>query len=563
MKMKRMLKILAVVVLLTAAAGGGYWFYQNKVAAALAATSQASTGSPGYSQVVAVKSGSLDSAITEVGTLEAVQSADLAFEHLSSSTKVASLDIKAGNTITTGQVLSSVDPTPYQQALDQAKSQLAADEKTLTDLKTPATALEIAQADATIADARQQILQAKSDLADLLAPDMVSLQNAVKDAQDSLSLLALQTTLAERDSSAKSERDLQYSVSWYERRINELQALSAAHKANAEQIQELTDDQTKLSEAQADLAKVQSELDLAAKARAADLIKDQAALTDAQTALAKAQAGGDKVALAKDQVAVQDAEVALQSAQDARTKLDEGSDATDIATAQAAVDKDKIAVANAQTALEGTKIVAPFDGTVLATNVNAGDLVSSSTTILSVANLKSLQVLASIDETTIRKIANGQAATISFDAFPGQTFTGTVQSVPLEGSLQGGVTVYDVPISLNGAEKVPLLVGMTANVKIQLAKVEDALLVPTLALQESNGQYSVLVPNQSDATAQPDSVPVEVGMSNGTYTQITKGLNAGDNVVAEIAAVTTNNNFGNQNGATNLIMQTSRTLSGR
>ena len=70
--------------------------------------------------------------------------------------------------------------------------------------------------------------------------------------------------------------------------------------------------------------------------------------------------------------------------------------------------------------------------------------------------------------------------------------------MPLQGTLQGDVMVYDVPLSLIGAEKLALRVGMTANVEIQVQQVVDALLVPTIALQQSNGMYQVLVPNTTD-----------------------------------------------------------------
>ena len=251
-------------------------------------------------------------------------------------------------------------------------------------------------------------------------------------------------------------------------------------------------------------------------------------LADAQEALAKAKAGGDKLTLAQAQLAVHEAEVSLQAAQEARQELDEGADATKIATAQAAVDKKRLAVSDAEAALAGTQLVAPFDGTILETNVSAGDQVTANTTILTLANLKTLQVVASVDETTIRQVSAGQAATITFDAFPGQSFTGKVLAVPLQGTLQGGVMVYDVPMSLTGAEKLSLLVGMTANVEIQVGQAANALLVPTMALQKANGLYQVLVPNTTDPNGAPEAVPVEVGLSDGTYTQITKGLNAGD-----------------------------------
>ena len=248
-----------------------------------------------------------------------------------------------------------------------------------------------------------------------------------------------------------------------------------------------------------------------------------------------AKAGGDKLALAQAKVAVHEAEVSLQAAQEARQELDAGADASEIATAQAAVDQKRLAVSDAEAALAGTQLVAPFDGTILETNVSEGGQVTANTAILTLANLQTMQVVASVDETTIRQVSEGQDAVITFDAFPGQSFTGKVLAVPLQGALQGDVMVYDVPLSLTGAEKLALRVGMTANVEIQEEQVTDALLVPTIALQQSNGLYQVLVPNTTDPNGAAETVPVEIGLSDGTYTQITKGLNAGDQVLVEVS----------------------------
>ena len=199
------------------------------------------------------------------------------------------------------------------------------------------------------------------------------------------------------------------------------------------------------------------------------------------------------------------------------------------------MDKKRLAVSDAEAALAGTQLVAPFDGTILETNVSEGDQVTANTAILTLANLKTLQVVASVDETTIRQVSEGQDAVITFDAFPGQSFTGKVLAVPLQGTLQGDVMVYAVPLSLTGAEKLALRVGMTANVEIQVEQVTDALLVPTIALQQSNNLYQVLVPNTTDPAGEPEAVPVEIGLSDGTYTQITKGLNVGDKVLVEVS----------------------------
>jgi HlyD family secretion protein len=250
--------------------------------------------------------------------------------------------------------------------------------------------------------------------------------------------------------------------------------------------------------------------------------------------LADARAGGDSLALAKAQLAVREAEVMLASAKDERTKLTEGTDAVTLAAAQADVDKKRLVVADAEVALAGTSLIAPFDGK-----------------IVTIANLQQLQVLASVDETTIKKVVEGQSAQITFDALPGQTLRGQVGEIPLQGTLQGGVMVYAVPVSLTGAEKLPLLVGMTANVKIQtctersrsIGQAQNALLVPAMAVQRGSSGYQVLIPS-SDPAGEPVAVPVEVGLSDGTYTQIVRGLNLGDKVVVQMSASSQTEFFG-------------------
>jgi len=130
---------------------------------------------------------------------------------------------------------------------------------------------------------------------------------------------------------------------------------------------------------------------------------------------------------------------------------------------------------------------------------------------------------------------------------PGQTIRGRVTSVPLDGALQGNVMVYDVPISVTGLENQPLLVGMTANVQIQVAQATNVPVVPAYALQEVSGGYQVLVPNSTDPQAEPVAVPVKVGLNDGTNAQILDGLKVGDKVLAMMTARTTNNNARNTN----------------
>ncbi|MBM4457413.1 MAG: efflux RND transporter periplasmic adaptor subunit [Chloroflexi bacterium] len=321
--------------------------------------------------------------------------------------------------------------------------------------------------------------------------------------------------------------------------MGELQALVAADQSNQDRPKKLSEAQDALSQAQADVALVQARRQLALRAAAADVTKAGVGLAEAQAALAAAQAGSDKLALAKAQLAVREAEVALASARSDRSQLTQGPAAVTLAAAQAEVDKKRLALAEAQAALAGTRLVAPFDGTILQTYAIAGSQLTANTKVLTLANLKSLQVLASVDETAIRRVAVGQSAQVTFDALPGRSLRGQVTAVPLQGALQGGVTVYEAPIALSGAQELPLLVGMTANVQIQVGQAANALLVPTMALQRRGNSYQVLTPNPADPAA-PQAVAVEVGLSDGVNTQIVRGLSLGDKVLVQLQASQSN-----------------------
>ncbi len=535
--MKVFSRVLGILVLI-AAVIGGVWFYRQRTV-----TAQATSVSSGtFTQLVTAQRGNLSAALTVVGSLESVQQETLSFQKLSGSTRLLKLNVTTGAKVQAGETLASVDAGPYSQALDQAKSNLQSAEQALTDLQTPPTDLEIAQADQAVKKAEQDLQQARQDLADLKSPDLTDLKNALVNAQDALQMALLQQTLTQNGGAAKNERDLQYAVDWHNRKLNEYQQLVATGKASKEQADAIATEQDALGEARANLATTQAQRQLALQTAAASVVSARAALADAQKALADAQKGGDALAQAKAELAVKIAEVALVKSKSDRATFSEGPDATKLAAARADRDKKQLAVADTEAALAATELKAPFDGTVLQVNLNQGDLVANNVKVLTLANLGQLQVLASVDETTVRSVQKGQKAQVSFDALPGQILNGLVGDVPLQGILQGGVTVYEVPVSLQGADKLPLLVGMTANVKIATGEAQNVVLVPTMALTKANGMYQVLVADPVNPTAQPQAVPVQVGLSDGTYTQITAGLNEGDQVIVEMSSGT-NNNF--------------------
>jgi RND family efflux transporter MFP subunit len=528
------------LALIVGAALGGYWFYQSRQPAKTTGTS--------FTQIVDVKQGNLSSTLSVVGQLEAIQQADLSFERMNGTAKLLKLEVKAGNTVTAGQVLASIDAAAYQQALDQAKSDLQAAQEKLATLKTPPTALQTAKAALAVTQAEYNLLNAQDAVTTLASPDLASLAEAVDNAKSALATSQADLYKANNDTTtADSVAKLLDTEAKLTARYNTLAAENWTDNAYRDAVRVALN---KVTDAQDARITAQMGPQVSALNAQVSVRKNQKALADAQSALATARAGGDPLALAKAQAAAKQAEVALATAKDDQATLLKGTDAATVATAQADLDKKKLAVADAEADLVGTKLTAPFSGTVLQTKVVAGNQVGPSTVILTLADLKTVQVVASVDETTIKRVSQGQTAQVTFDALVGQTLRGQVGEVPLAGALQGGVMVYDVPISLTGADKLPLLVGMTANVKVQTGQVQNALLVPAMAILRTSGGYQVMVPNTSDPTGAATAVTVEIGLSDGVNTQITKGLNLGDKVVVQLASSNTNTNnpFGGGGG---------------
>jgi HlyD family secretion protein len=533
--MKKVVRIVVSLLIIGGLSAGGYWFFQERSAA------QTTADADGLTQVVAVQVGDIDASISVVGELYAPQNEALRFERVAGTTTLATLEVAAGQAVEAGQILATIDPTAYQQALDQARSDLQSAQQALADLQTPPTALDIARADLQVAQQQMAVQQAQATLDGLQDPDIDKLRSAVSDAE--LSLTQAQATLADAQADQSAADQLAALADKESDLYAEYSRLAAESYSDAYYQDRLRLANNAFLAAQD--TRIRSELQQQiAQARAAMQARQaEDKLATAQEALADALAGVDALDLAAAQQAVAQAQADLADAQEARADLDAGADAVDLAAAQANVDKKQLAVTEAEADLAAATLIAPFSGTVLQSDARAGDRITAASQILTIANLDQLQVIASVDETTIRQVSAGQPASITFDAFPGQTFSGQVLSVPLQGSLQGGIMVYEAPISLEGAEELALLVGMTANVEIATGQAENVLLVPTMALQTVNGAAQVLTPS-NDPAGDPVATPVEVGLSNGTYTEIVRGLNPGDQVIVQFSASDSGQFFG-------------------
>lgn len=131
-------------------------------------------------------------------------------------------------------------------------------------------------------------------------------------------------------------------------------------------------------------------------------------------------------------------------------------------------------------------IKSPIDGVVISRAVDRGQTVAASLsapTLFTIANdLTKMQVQASVDEADIGKVEKDQSVTFTVDAYPEQTFQGTVRQVRLSPKVEQNVVNYTVIIDVPN-DDMKLMPGMTATVTILVTKQEAVLKVPTLALR--------------------------------------------------------------------------------
>ena len=184
---------------------------------------------------------------------------------------------------------------------------------------------------------------------------------------------------------------------------------------------------------------------------------------------------------------------------------------------------------HARVNLNHTIITAPVDGIVISRNVDVGQTVAASmsapTLFVIAKDLAEMQVNASIDEADIGRIEPGQSVTFTVDAYPRDTFRGTVSQVRLQPTVAQNVvsyvTIIDVP---NPALK--LKPGMTATVTVEVARADDVLRVPNGALRFKPADQPAVPRGPvvwvlQEGVLRP--VPVQLGVSDGAFTAVVGG----------------------------------------
>jgi HlyD family secretion protein len=245
----------------------------------------------------------------------------------------------------------------------------------------------------------------------------------------------------------------------------------------------------------------------------ADLATAQAKLSQAENNWNRAKDMGPSDALSKNDYDMYKADYETAKATVAVAQAEIAQSTTQIAQAQAARDK-------AQRNLDFCTIRSPVDGEIIDRRVNVGQTVvsslSTSSMFLIAKDLKRMQIWAAVNEADIGRIQPGTPVTFTCDAFPDRAFHGEVGKVRLNATMAQNVVMYTVEVNTDNS-KGTLLPYLTANVKFEVQRDPDVLLVPNAALRWYPTSAEQVVPD-ARATWKPveaEASPLMGGRGGG------------------------------------------------
>lgn len=292
-------------------------------------------------------------------------------------------------------------------------------------------------------------------------------------------------------------------------------------------------EQAKAAVAQAE-AKMRQMQEVGLPAAQQSLVQAQANALQARQQLERMKSLRERNFVAQSQVddAQRSFDIAESQLRSARIQVESNSSSgSDYAVARTALEQARANLLAAQAKLEQTVIVAPAAGVLIARGVEPGNVVQPGKELMALAPSGETQVVVQIDERQLSRLALGQKALGSADAFPGERFAAELFYInpgidPLRGTVEVKLRVPNPPAYLRQ--------DMTASVDIEVARKADAVIVPAETVRDANGPRPwVLAIRHFRAVVQP----VKIGLRGDNRIEILEGVEPGDDLIPAINAV--------------------------
>jgi HlyD family secretion protein len=464
------------------------------------------------------------SSVTGTGNLEPQSQANVNFKVAGTLTAIY---VHVGDHVSSGETLATIDSSAEEAAVAQAQANLSTAQANLQAVETPLTQNQITQLQDNVANAQQAYNDTVAQTNQTNAADAAAVtadQNQLAADQQSLTFNAAYQAALQTLSTDKAT--LQTAITTFSTDGCNTQTYATYSTICLTDFNQVSTDQSKVNADQLAVNTYATQVNADQSRLNADLAKQQSDKTNGQHSVNQAAAS-------------------LTSAQD-QLKTQTEARPNQIASAQAQLQSAQAALQTAQQNLARTTLAAPMDGEVNSINGVVGETVSpgggttpeapgsqaplpasqAASAFMVIGNTSGMEVVVPFAESDAEKIAYGQDSTVTFDAVPNLTISGRVIAVASAATVTSGVVNYYATIVLNQTNK-SLKQGMTANATVVVAKVTNALTVPNLAIQHSGEQAYVLV----YSGGQQVQTPVETGVVGDQFTEVTGGLNDGEQVV--------------------------------
>jgi multidrug efflux pump subunit AcrA (membrane-fusion protein) len=554
----KIISIIAAIIVI----GGGYFWY---------ASSRSSTVVTKY-VVEKATTGTVVASVSGSGQMQALTTIQVK-PHVTET--VAGISVKVGDAVTTGQLLVTLDTTNEARALAQAKLSLQSVQLSLAKLtEVPATTTLIGDQNA-VTQGEQNLISASSTLERDYQSGFDSVSSAFVDFQTVTA--GLKSFVTGNDIS-KQQNDPDAYVGILPSYLTAAvlpyrDAVIASYTAAAAAYQQNLADYYAASRSSgpATLDALFSETYNTARkvSESVKSIKDllnyvvnnypssnnsqlPAVTNTFQTNMSgyTNTVSGNVLSLANavnainsDKTSFTNAGLSLDQSSSSLATLLAGADPLDVQSSQLSIQQQELSLQTAQTNLDGCYIRSPINGIVSAIPAVIGeDVPSPAVTIVGQSQVAEV----TLNEIDAAKVKVGDKATMTFDAISGLSVAGQVVELDPVGTVSQGVVDYNAQVAFAQAQgQVKPGMSVTANIVTQAD--QDVITVPNAAVTTQSGSSYILEPSSpvSDAAiasssaggvvlgVAPKMVPVTVGISNDTKTEITSGVQAGDQIIVQ------------------------------
>jgi RND family efflux transporter MFP subunit len=500
---RRAVVALSIVLI---AAGGAFTFTFSR------------RGAPSY-QFAQVTLGSIDQEVLASGDIESPSVVLLYFKN---SGTLESLPISVGEHVNAGETLASEDSAAQSAQLAEAEAALAQQTALLQKIQTGPRPESIAVAEASVAIAKQALLN-------LYASVPAALSDANAKAKDAV-LIQIGSFFSNGDTDAPSlsfySSDSQLSSNLTGLRVTAKIALhtwdSGSSLSSAAQNGAIASDLERLSKVQELLSAALQAASLSTSLSASDAASYRLGASSGLAEVTKAIA-----ALQDLQQSILSSQSATQKAQADLSLASAGATGSDVAAQEAAVAAASAHVDVIRAQLKDSKLIAPISGTITDTEGQIGEIVSPGRAVVSLMPEADLEIKVHVSEDKVVGIRAGERARVELDAIAGEGIPATVVSIDPAQTIIGGAVYYETTLHLDAQDK-RIKPGMSANVWIETGSASSTLLVPASAISLSEGKTVVTI-RRGNATIERQ---VSTGLKDQKgMVEIRSGLEAGDTVV--------------------------------